>query len=135
NGTGNDFTLEPPPATSLTTAVDGTCKLAFVTAPADAQTGSSITHSPLDTAGSHIQVGVETQDGVIVSTSTAPIQLSIGTVPPGGTSLLDGTTLVSAVNGVATFCDSGILPGCSLPSIDTHGQGYTLSASSSGIDP
>ena len=43
--------------------------------------------------------------------------------------------MITSVNGVATFCDSQVLPGCTLPSIGTHGQGYTLSASSAGIDP
>ncbi len=134
-GTGNDFSLEPPPASSLTTTVTGTCKLAFTTGPADAQIGVGITDSALDSTGSPVQVAVETQDGVVVSESAAPVQLAIGTVPPGGTSTLDGTTLVNAVNGVATFCDQLQNPGCSLPSIGSHGQGYTLAASSAGIDP
>jgi len=134
-GTGNDFSLEPPPASNLTTTVTGTCKLVFTTGPADAQVGAGITNSALDSTGSPVQVAVETQDGAVVTASAAPVQLAIGTVPPGGTSTLDGTTLIDAVNGVATFCDQVQNPGCSLPSIGVHGQGYTLAASSAGIDP
>jgi hypothetical protein len=38
------------------------------------------------------------------------------------------------VGGVATFCDTAQNPGCGLPSIGSHGQGYTLSATATGID-
>ena len=134
SGVGNDFTLEAPPATSLSTAVTGTCKLAFVSQPADAQFGNAITHAPLDTSGSPVQVAVQTQDGALVTQSAAAVELAIDTVPLGGTSTLSGTTTVNAVGGLATFCDSAQNPGCSLPSIGVHGQGYTLSAASAGID-
>jgi hypothetical protein len=134
SGTGNDFLLEQPPASSLSTVATGACKLVFSNQPGDAQVGTSITVAPLDTTGSPIQVAVQTQDGALVTLFAAPVQLAIGTVPPGGSSTLGGTTTVNAVGGSATFCDAGQNPGCSLPSIGSHGQGYTLSASSTGLD-
>ena len=132
NGTGNDFALEPPPATQLDTAVTGACELRFVRQPAETQVGAGITDGAIQT-GAPIQIAVQTQAGAVVTASSAPIALAIGTVPPGGTATLGGTTLVDAVAGVATFCDPVIDPGCSLPSIGSHGLGYTLTASTDGI--
>ena len=134
SGTGNDYLLESPPASSLTTVTTGTCRLVFTEGPADAQVQLGVTQSSLDPTGSPIQVSVQTQDGALVTQSTAAVALAIGTVPPGGTSTLDGTTTVPAAGGVATFCDTAQIPGCSLPSIATHGQGYTLTASATGMD-
>jgi hypothetical protein len=131
NGTGNDFVLEGPPASNLTETLTGACKLVFLSSPADANATSGITTSAFDPSGSPIQVAVQSGSGSLVTSSSAPVQLAVGTVPPGGTSTLGGTTLVNAVGGVATFCSTN---GCSLPSLASHGQGYTLSASSAGMD-
>ncbi len=57
-----------------------------------------------------------------LTTSTANVNLAIGTNPGGGT--LSGTTTVAAVNGVATF---------NTLSINQAGTGYTLTASSDSL--
>src|SRR5439155_11173185 len=59
HGTGNDFWLEPPPATDLAVDVTGRCHLDFIRQPADAQVDASITSAPLQ-IGSPVQVEVET---------------------------------------------------------------------------
>src|SRR4029077_3340306 len=97
NGTGNDFTLEGPPATNLTTTLTGACKLVFVGSPANAQVASGISTLPYDPTASPIQVAVQSGDGSVVTQSAAAVQLAVGTVPPGGTSTLGGTTQVNAV--------------------------------------
>jgi hypothetical protein len=69
-------------------------------------------------------VKVEVQDagGNRISTSTAPVTMSLGTNPGGAT--LSGTRTVNAVAGVATFTDLRI---------NRVGNGYTLSAASPGL--
>src|SRR5438046_2767729 len=57
-----------------------------------------------------------------VTSYTGLITVAIGANPSGGT--LSGTTSVNAVNGVATF---------STLSINNAGNGYTLTASASGL--
>ncbi|MBN2130854.1 MAG: Ig-like domain-containing protein [Sedimentisphaerales bacterium] len=67
---------------------------------------------------------VEVQDalGNTVTSSSAEITISIGTNPGGGT--LSGDTSVNAVDGVATFDDL---------SINKAGEGYTLTATATGL--
>ena len=88
-------------------------KLAFLQQPITTKVGALITPS--------IMVQVEDASGNRVNTSSALINMAIGTNPGGGSLL--GSTGVSAVNGVATF-------NCS---ISASGIGYTLSATSSGL--
>jgi hypothetical protein len=132
---GGGAAFAPGPSTSLTTPVEGECELQFLRQPADAQVGAGITNSPLDAAGSPIQVRLESDSGQVVNHSDDQVTLSIGHVPPGGTGQLDGTTTVRPVDGVATFCDPNQVPHCHLPSIPAHGQGYTLSASTEESEP
>jgi hypothetical protein len=128
------LTLQAGPATRLTIPVGGECELEFLRQPAAAEVSAGITDGPLDPAASPIQVQVESESGQIVTESDDEVTLSIDHVPPGGTGELDGTTTVEPVDGVATFCDTQQLPHCELPSIGTHGQGYTLSARSEESD-
>jgi hypothetical protein len=57
-----------------------------------------------------------------LTNSTANVTMNIGANPAGGT--LSGTATVAAVAGTATFSDL---------SIDKAANGYTLSASSTGL--
>jgi len=58
----------------------------------------------------------------LLTTSTANVTLGIGTNP--GSAVLNGTTTVAAINGVATFSNL---------SINKTGTGYTLGATSGGL--
>jgi hypothetical protein len=69
-----------------------------------------------------ITVEIEDANGATVTTSSAPVTLSLGSNP--GNSTLSGTLTVAAVNGVATFSDI---------SLDNAGNAYTLIASSAGL--
>src|SRR5438105_2983811 len=78
-------------------------------------------------AGAHItpaiQVELRDQFGNRVTAATAGITLAIGTNPIGGALTV---TPRNAVGGIATFDDA---------SIDKAGTGYTLVASSGGLEP
>src|SRR5206468_11628863 len=67
-------------------------------------------------------VAVQDAGGNTVTSSSASVNVAIGTNPSGGT--LSGTATSRAVSGVATF--GGL-------SINKAGNGYTLSASSTGL--
>ncbi|HEU5467474.1 MAG TPA: PKD domain-containing protein, partial [Gemmatimonadales bacterium] len=97
--------LPPPPpmATSLQ----------FTAQPQSAQTGGSL--------GTFTVAAVDSA-GTVVTDFNGTVTLAIGTNPGGGT--LSGTASVALGNGVATF--SGL-------SIDKAGNGYTLTASTSGL--
>lgn len=71
-----------------------------------------------------VEVRIEDIDGNLVSDSTAEVTVAIENNPGGGT--LSGTTTVNAVNGIATFDDL---------SIDQTGDGYTLRATATDLDP
>jgi heat shock protein HslJ len=89
-------------------------QLVFTTQPSNAASGASL--------GS-IAVKIEDAAGNLVTTSTAPVTLAIGTnAGPGG--VLSGTATINAVSGVAT------LPGLN---INLSGTGYTLTASSGAL--
>lgn len=124
---GNDLTFDPANS-ALTTSLTGTCHLGFdfVAQPASAQVGAAITSVTYDPAAPPVAVQVLDGGGTLISSSTAPVTLTILNNPGGG--FLSGTTTVDAVGGVATF------PGIS---IDQSGLSYTLSADTSAvaIDP
>ena len=88
-------------------------KLAFVQQPTNATGGATITPSVT------VQV-LDAADHPV--SSSALITLAIGTNPAGGT--LSGTPTQAAVNGLATF------PGLS---VNKAGNGYTLTANSTGL--
>jgi hypothetical protein len=99
--------------------VSGACALEFNTQPSDTAVNDTITGTPFDPTGPSVSVQVLDANGNPVTSSAGSVSMSIGTNPTGGT--LHGTTSQPVVNGVATF---GNL------SIDVHGVGYTLVASS-----
>lgn len=98
------FNVAPPPAT----------KLAFTTPPSNTAAGANITPA--------VVVTVQDAQGNTVTGSTASVTLAVGTNPAGGA--LSGNLVATASNGIATF--SGL-------SINKAGNGYTLTASSSGL--
>jgi hypothetical protein len=98
--------------------------LVFLQPPGGAQVDANITAQTFNPAGTRVKVAVEYEDGSIVTSCTAAITLSILDNPGGGT--LGGVTTVHAVHGVATF---------TALSIDRHGLGYTLQATSPSITP
>ena len=102
-------------ATSTAFTISGVpTHLAFGTQPSNTAANAPI--SPV------VTVMVEDASNAVVTTSTASITLAIGTNP--GSGALSGTTMVNAVNGIATF---------SSLSINNQGNGYTLTAASSGL--
>ena len=122
NNVGNGYTLSAS-ATGFTTItstafnvivmVGPPAKLAFTVQPSNVVAGSSI--SPA------VQVSVEDAGGNLVTGATNSITVAIGTNPSSGT--LSGTLMVVASGGVATFSNL---------SINKAGNGYTLSASTTG---
>jgi hypothetical protein len=121
---GNGYTLTAS-STGLTGATSNTFNVTAPAAPTankvvfTTQPGNGVAGSPLAT-----QPVVKVQDvnGNVMTTSTASVTVAIGT--NSGNGALAGTATVNAVNGVATF--SGL-------SISTAGNGYTLTASSTGL--
>src|SRR5512134_1424488 len=108
--------LAGSPVTFTANAVPGTAsQLAFTVQPSSAAAGATITPA--------IQVTARDAFGNAVPAFTGTVTLALGTNPPG-TGVLDGTTSVAAVAGVANF------PGLN---IDEAGAGYTLTASATGL--
>ena len=101
------------PFTAIAEAGEAT-KLAFTQAPVTTSAGSTITPA--------VRVAIQDASGNTVTSATAQVTLAIGVNPGSGT--LSGTTTVSAVNGVAVFSNL---------SIDKTGDGYTLTAASTGL--
>jgi large repetitive protein len=99
---------------TLTEVAGNVSKLVYVQQPTAAQTGQTI--SPA------VTVKVADQFSNTITTSSATVNLAIGTNPGSGT--LSGTASVAASSGVATFNDL---------SINNVGTGYTLTASSTGL--
>ena len=122
------WTLGPSAGSNLMNAVfSGVPSVPFTaTAQAGAATKLGFTQAPMTTsAGSQmpaVRVAIQDAGGNTVTSATAQVTLAIGANPGGGT--LSGTTTVSAVNGVAVF---------STLSIDKTGNGYTLTAVSTGL--
>src|SRR5437762_2972674 len=101
--TSASFNITAPPATNL----------AFTTQPQSTQAGQTMPA---------VRVTAPAVSRTTVTSYTGLITVAIGANPSGGT--LSGTTSVNAVNGVATF---------STLSINNAGNGYTLTASASGL--
>jgi hypothetical protein len=124
NKTGNGYTLLAVSNPALTGATSNTFnitpgaanQLIFGQQPTNTVSGSSISPG--------ITVQIEDANGNIVTGDTRNVTMVIGTNPGGGT--LSGTSIVSAVSGVATFSDL---------SIDKTGQGFTLSTTSNPALP
>jgi hypothetical protein len=117
---GNDF--GPLVDSNLTTSVTGCSGVAlrFVGQPANAHANQAITTTPLNSPpGGPVTVEVIDGTGNRLTTSSAVITMSL--VPD--TAALNGTKVVTAVNGLATFADL---------SIDAPGS-YKLLASSEGL--
>lgn len=106
-------TIDNTTGTATVTVSQVPAKLAFTTQPRTTQNGLAIP-----------PVGVQVQDalGTPITSATNQITLAVGTNPASGA--LGGTKDAAAAGGVATF--SGL-------SIDNAGNGYTLSASASGL--
>jgi len=123
---GNDLTFDAANS-DLVTSVTGACRLAFHpdAQPADAQVDLNITSERYVPTGAPVKVDVLDAAGNLITTSTAPVSLSILTNPGGGTLTASPT---NAVGGVATFPSL---------SIDRTGLRYTLGATTTeaGIDP
>jgi alpha-tubulin suppressor-like RCC1 family protein len=97
-----------------------------ITAGAPKQVGFTV--QPTTTAARHtitppVQVAIQDSLGNTVTAAASGITVSILTNAGGGT--LGGTTTAGAVSGVATFASLRI---------DMPGSGYTLAASSSGLN-
>lgn len=103
--TSTAFNVTPAPMAS---------RLVFTTQPTSAGTNQVITPS--------VQVTAVDAGGTPVATFSGTITVAIGSNPGGGT--LSGTTLATAVNGVATF------PGLK---VDKPGNGYRLVAGAVGL--
>jgi hypothetical protein len=108
------FSGVPSVPFTATAAAGEATKLAFTQAPVTTSAGSTITPA--------VRVAIQDASGNTVTSATAQVTLAIEANPGGGT--LSGTTTVSAVNGVAVFSNL---------SIDKTGDGYTLSAVSTGL--
>jgi hypothetical protein len=119
---GNDFGPLAGPPSNLITSVTGACAAAlrFATQPANAHANQAITTTPLNSPpGGPVTVEVIDGTGNRLTTPSAVITMSL--VPD--TAALNGTKVVTAVNGLATFADL---------SIDAPGS-YKLLASSEGL--
>jgi hypothetical protein len=115
--TGSTVALSPGASVSspFNITVGSATQLIFTTQPSGGTAATAWTTQPALT--------VEDAGGNIVTTSAAPVTLAIGTNPGGGT-LLCTANPQSAVSGVVTFA------GCK---INLVGNGYTLTATSSGL--
>jgi sugar lactone lactonase YvrE len=85
-GGGNNTTFFAGPGTPA--------RVVFIAEPANTTTGTAIPS---------FAVAIEDANGVLETTSTDSISLSISTDPTGGQAALSGTTTVQAVNGIAVF--------------------------------
>ncbi len=95
-------------------AAGAAAQLAFVANPVDTVAGAVLAPP--------VVVAIQDTSGNTLASATASIAVSILNNP--GNSLLGGSGLVAAVNGIATFADL---------SLDKAGAGYTLLASAPGL--
>ncbi len=118
-----DTVAGTPTITAAATGLTSDTQLETITA----GTGAKLvaTTQPTNTvAGTNFTTGVSVEDalGNVVTTSSAPVALTIGTNPGGGI-LTCGTNPINASGGVSTFS-------CS---INKTGAGYSLTATSTGL--
>jgi len=102
-------------STAFTISAGAATQLAFTVQPTNTAAGVAITPA--------VQVTARDAFANTAPTFTGSVTLAIGTNPPGN-GVLDGTTSVAAVAGVASF------PGLN---IDEGGTGFTLTASATGL--
>ncbi|WP_224365559.1 S8 family serine peptidase [Hyalangium versicolor] len=93
---------------------DDPAKMGFLVQPSTTKAGDAITPA--------VQVIILDQ---FDNTTDAAVDVTLGTDSNPGNSRLEGTTTVTAVNGVATFSDL---------SLNKVGTGYTLVANADGLD-
>ena len=117
NAVGGTAFTAPNRTTTATSDTTVTCTLQFVTQPANAEVGTTITSVASDPSGAPVQVRALIGGAVATSFSG---QVTLAQSPNSGT--LSGGSL-SAVSGVATF------PALSLDTLGT----YTLTASAAGF--
>jgi hypothetical protein len=103
-GDSAGFTVDPGAASAL----------AFTTQPGSAPVGTTLPGPPT--------VRVTDNFGNLVTSSSAPVSIALGSNPGGAT--LGGTTTRNALSGIAAFSDL---------TINQAGTGYTLIASSPGL--
>jgi hypothetical protein len=119
----NTVTATAPPPYPQHTDVMGSPVTFTATALAPTQLGFQVGPATV-TAGATmapaVQVAVEDQNGNVVTSSSAPVTLSLS-----GNATLGGTLTVNAVNGIATFTDLNV----------TVAGTYTLTASSGALTP
>jgi hypothetical protein len=123
----DDFSLNTG-ASSLASAVTGSCSLAFVNPggePTQTAVNEPISSVFQGTAPVEVEVLSDTDPAQVVTDSSAPVTMTIGENPAGGTLSGPGVaTPVDAVSGIAQF--SGL-------SINAAGDPYTLVATSPGL--
>lgn len=104
----------------------GTCSLMFTAdgQPAGTVVNTTITSSFDSPQAGPVKVEIVNSHGQLVTTSTAAVTIAITSNP--GSATLSGTTTVNANRGVASFSDL---------SINRAGMGYTLTATSPGLNP
>jgi hypothetical protein len=121
---GNDLQFQAE--TSHVDTFVGTCVLAFVVHPADAEPGANVTGADLDPEGPPVSVEVlEEPGGERVTTSTDTISLEL--LPPpdvSGAALSPAVPSATATAGLATF-DAATGDGFSITPV---GDGYALRA-------
>jgi hypothetical protein len=96
--------------------------LSFSTQPHAGVVGQDITGAANNPSGPPVTVQLLDANGNLMTGSSAPVTIALGTNPSGAT--LGGTTTVSAVGGVASFSNL---------TLDKPGGQYTLVASSRGL--
>jgi hypothetical protein len=120
---GNDLDLDGANS-NLTTQVSSPCatSLGFGVEPHNAFVDDPLTGADLDPTGPPVTVEVLDENGNLLPSAGAPVSVKLGNGTTGAQ--LAGTKTVNASGGVATFANL---------SVDTPGDGYTLTASSPGL--
>jgi len=119
---GNDFTLQPT-GNNLVTAITGSCKLVWVTQPANAVVNAKITGTPGDPNGPSVSVQAVDANNVPLTSATGTVTLAKTAGSFTGSGGFTGTQ-ASLVNGVATFSNfKSTAPGTALM-VQASSPGY-----------